>query len=51
MADRISTAARTARTPSSSCTTGIPNTAMTASPTNFSIVPPWRSSTSRDVAW
>ena len=37
---RSSTAARTARNASSSCTTGIPKTASTASPTNFSIVPP-----------
>ena len=40
---RISTAARTARSASSSCTCGIPNTATTASPMNFSTVPPWRS--------
>ena len=32
---------------SSSCTTGTPNTAMTASPMNFSTVPPWRSIASR----
>ena len=31
---------------SSSCTVGTPKTAMTASPMNFSTVPPWRS---RDV--
>ena len=34
-------AARTARTGSSSCERGIPKTAMTASPMNFSTVPPW----------
>ncbi len=33
-------AARTARTASSSCAVGTPKTAMTASPTYFSIVPP-----------
>ena len=46
-ASRISTAARTARSASSSCTTGMPKTAMTASPTNFSTVPPCRSTTAR----
>ena len=35
-----SSAARTARSASSSCATGAPHTAMTASPMNFSIVPP-----------
>ena len=40
---RISMAARTARSASSSCKTGMPNTAMTASPMNFSTVPPWAS--------
>ena len=44
---RISAAARTARSASSSCATGIPNTAMTASPMYFSTIPPWRSITSR----
>ncbi|MDQ2909565.1 MAG: hypothetical protein M3R39_00840 [Actinomycetota bacterium] len=39
-ASRISTAARTARNASSSCNTGTPNTAITASPMNFSTVPP-----------
>jgi len=39
-AARISDAARTARSASSSCETGIPKTAITASPTNFSTVPP-----------
>ena len=43
----ISAAARTARSASSSCETGIPKTAMTASPTNFSTVPPWRSMIAR----
>ena len=42
---RMSTAARAARSASSSCETGIPKTAMTASPANFSTVPPWRAST------
>ena len=42
----MSAAARTARSASSSCTTGTPNTAITASPMNFSTVPPWRS-----MAW
>jgi hypothetical protein len=45
IASRNSTAARTARSASSSCSVGIPKTAITASPTNFSTVPPWRSST------
>src|SRR5262245_897416 len=40
---RICEAARTARSASSSCTVGTPNTAMTASPMNFSTVPPWLS--------
>ena len=35
-----STAARHARSASSSCTTGTPNTAITASPMNFSTEPP-----------
>ena len=42
-ASRISTAARRARSASSSWTTGRPKTAITASPMNFSTVPPWRS--------
>ena len=41
-APRISTPARTARRASSSCNRGMPNTAMMASPMNFSVVPPWR---------
>ena len=41
----ISTAARTARSASSSCTRGSPKTAMIASPMNFSTTPPCRSST------
>jgi hypothetical protein len=36
----ISDAARTARSASSSCAVGMPNTAMTASPANFSTEPP-----------
>jgi hypothetical protein len=39
----IANAARTARSSSSSCATGTPNTAITASPMNFSTVPPNRS--------
>ena len=39
-AARISTAARQARRASSSCTCGTPNTAITASPMNFSTEPP-----------
>jgi hypothetical protein len=42
---RISAAARTARSASSSCTIGMPNTAITASPMNFSTVPPCDAST------
>ena len=41
-ASRISAAVRTARSASSSRAVGIPNAAMTASPTYFSTVPPWR---------
>ena len=37
---RIATPARSARSASSSCAVGVPNAAMTASPTNFSTVPP-----------
>ncbi len=40
-------AARTARSASSSCETGIPKTAITASPTNFSTLPPCRSRIAR----
>ncbi len=40
-------AARTARKASSSCTSGMPNTAMTASPMNLATVPPWASTTAR----
>ena len=46
-ASRISAAARTARSASSSCETGIPKIAITASPTNFSTEPPCRSRISR----
>ena len=38
---RIATAARTARSASSSCAIGTPKTATTASPANFSTVPPY----------
>ena len=41
IAARNSTAARSARRASSSCSVGIPNAAITASPMNFSTVPPW----------
>ena len=44
---RIASAARTARSGSSSCATGAPKTAITASPMNFSTVPPNRSSSAR----
>ena len=47
---RIASAARTARSGSSSCATGAPKTAITASPMNFSTVPPWRSSSARSRA-
>ncbi len=43
---RSSSAARTARSASSSCAMGAPQTAMTASPMNFSTVPPYRPITS-----
>ena len=43
----MSAAARTARSASSSCRRGRPNTAITASPMNFSMRPPCRSSTVR----
>ncbi len=43
------TAARTARSASSSCERGSPNTAMMASPMYFSILPPCRS-ISADIA-
>ena len=46
----MSIAARTARSASSSRTVGMPNTAITASPMNFSTVPPWRTSASL-IAW
>jgi hypothetical protein len=39
-ASRIASAARTARSGSSSCATGAPKSAITASPMNFSTVPP-----------
>ena len=40
IASRIASAARTARSGSSSCAVGAPNTPTTASPMNFSTVPP-----------
>lgn len=43
----ISAAALQARSASSSWATGRPNTAFTASPTNFSTRPPWRSTVAR----
>ena len=43
--------ARTARSGSSSCAVGAPNSAITASPMNFSTVPPWRSSSARTRSW
>src|SRR5262245_51835243 len=43
--------ARTARSGSSSCATGAPNTPSAASPTNLSSVPPNRSISSRSRAW
>src|SRR6266571_1507647 len=45
-----SRAARTARSGSSSLATGVPHTAMTASPMNFSMVPPYRVITCRHVS-
>ena len=48
---RIASAARTARSGSSSCAVGAPKSAMTASPMNFSTVPPWRSSSARTRSW
>ena len=46
----ISTPARTARRASSSWATGRPKTALTASPMNFSTLPPWRSTAPRAAA-
>ena len=51
IAVRIASAARTARSGSSSCATGAPNSAITASPMNFSTVPPKCSSWLRRTAW
>jgi hypothetical protein len=48
---RIASAARTARSGSSSCASGAPKSAITASPMNFSTVPPNRSSSDRRRAW
>jgi len=50
IASRIASAARTARSGSSSCATGAPKTAITASPMNFSTVPPCRSISPRSRA-
>ncbi|OLE30652.1 MAG: hypothetical protein AUG43_02675 [Actinobacteria bacterium 13_1_20CM_3_68_10] len=47
IASRIAIAARTARSGSSSWAIGAPKSATTASPMNFSTVPPWRSSSCR----
>src|SRR3989475_279317 len=46
----IASAARSARSGSSSCAAGIPKTAITASPMNFSTVPPYRVISSRIAA-
>ncbi len=43
-------AARTARSASPSTATGVPQTAITASPMNFSIVPPYRLTTVRAMS-
>ena len=45
-----SSAARTARSASSSFVTGVPHTAITASPMNFSITPPYRPTRLRQVS-
>ncbi len=47
MLARIPHAARAARSASSSCRTGMPKTANTASPMNFSTLPPCEEITSR----
>ncbi len=47
---RSSRAAASARSASSPCAVGRPKTAIKASPMNFSIVPPWLSTTSRPIA-
>jgi hypothetical protein len=47
---RIASAARTARSGSSSWEAGAPNSAITASPMNFSTVPPNRTSSVRSRA-
>ena len=51
IASRILSAARTARSGSSSWATGAPKTAITASPMNFSTVPPRCSTFQRSRAW
>jgi hypothetical protein len=51
MASSMRRAQRTARSGSSSCATGAPNTAITASPMNLSSVPPSRSISPRSRTW
>ena len=51
IASRTASAARTARSASSSWAIGAPKTATTASPMNFSTVPPKRSSSAFARAW
>ncbi len=51
MVSRIRRPERTARSASSSCATGAPKTAMTASPMNFSTVPPNRSMSALTRSW
>jgi hypothetical protein len=51
IASRIANAARSARSGSSSFAIGAPKTATTASPMNFSTVPPKRSSSARSRSW
>ena len=51
MSSMIRSAARTARSGSSSCASGTPKTPTTASPMNFSITPPWDSMRARQICW
>ena len=51
MVSRMRSAARTARSASSSCAMGAPKTAMTASPMNFSTVPPKLSMSALTRSW
>ena len=51
MVSRMRSAARTARSASSSCAVGAPKTAMTASPMNFSTVPPKLSMSALTRSW